>query len=273
MTSKQITARFHHILSMFLLISAAAFLHGCAKEKQATALKIGVISGPEAELMYTAATEAEKQGLQIKIIEFQDYMTPNIALVDGSIDVHAYHTRHYMENIIQARGDKLTEVGKTFIYPMAGYSKKVKDISALKEGSVIAVPNDPSNGGRALLLLQQQKIIKLKNPNSRIATPNDIKSSIKKIRVIAMDAAQLPRALQDVDIAVMNSTYALSARLDPIKHGLFSDKENGFYANTIVTLEDKRDDPRIKQLIESYQSDVVIQKAKELFGEGAVPAW
>ena len=270
---RKIHIRFSPFGMLLLLLSSLLILSGCTKDKQANVLKVGVISGPEAELMYIAAQEAEQKGLKVKVIEFQDYMTPNIALDNGSIDVHAYHTRHYMENIVQTRGSRLVELGKTFIYPMAGYSKKIKTLGDLKQRSTIAVPNDPSNGGRALLLLHHQGVIKLKDPKNRTSTPKDIESTIKEVRVIAMDAAQLPRALQDVDIAVINSTYALGAKLDPIKDGLFSDKTDDFYANTVVTLQKKQDDPRITQLIESYHSNAVIKKARELFGKSAIPTW
>lgn len=252
---------------------AALMLAACQSHDDKT-LKIGTISGPETELMEVAKQVAnDKFGLHLKIIEFSDYVQPNTALNDGSIDANMFQHEPYLEKQMQDRHYKLIAVGKTFIYPMGVYSKKITDINLLKDGAMIAIPNDPSNEGRALLLLQKGGLIQLKSNAGLYATPLDIANNPKHFIFKELDAAQLSRSLADVDVAVINTNYAIPAGLTPKKDALLLEDRHSPYANIIVIREDERNDPRIMQLINAIQSAEVLDAAKHIFHDQAIPAW
>jgi D-methionine transport system substrate-binding protein len=237
-------------------------------------LKIGTIAGPETELMQTAKQVAkEKYGLNIRIIEFTDYIQPNAALNDGSIDANMFQHQPYLDEQIKDKHYTLIPIGKTFLYPMGVYSSKIKKLNQLTDNAIIAIPNDPSNEGRALLLLQKAKLIQLKNNAGLYATPQDIAQNSKKIKFKELDAAQLARSLPDVDAAVINTNYAIPAGLFPTKDAIFLEGKDSPYANLIVIRENERADPRMKQLVAAFQSDTVRQAAQTIFKDQAIPAW
>ncbi len=236
-------------------------------------LKIGVMAGPETDVMKTAIEKAKADsGLNAELVEFQDYITPNVALSDGSIDVNAFQHRPYLDSMVHDRGYKLVAVGNTFVYPIAAYSSKITSLDQLKDGGKVAIPNDPSNEGRSLILMHNTGLITLKDPTNLEATPRDIIENPKKLSFIELDAAQLPRSLPDVDLAFVNNTYAIPAGLTPGKALLVEDKQSP-YVNIIVAREDNQNDPRIKKLVKSYQSEAVSNKARDLFKGGAVKGW
>ncbi|WP_067521757.1 MetQ/NlpA family ABC transporter substrate-binding protein [Endozoicomonas ascidiicola] len=260
-------------LAVTAALSVSVLLVGCGAGDDEV-LKVGVIAGPEADVMRVAVELAEKQhGIDVELVEFSDYISPNVALADGSIDVNAFQHRPYLDSMVRDRGFKLVAVGNTFVYPIAAYSKKLTDISELQDGAKIAIPNDPSNEGRALILLDQRGFIKLKDINNLEATPVDIVENPRKFEFIELDAAQLPRSLDDVDLAFINNTYAIPAGLTPTEHGLLVEDEDSPYVNIIVARDDNDDDPRVAALVSSYQSDVVEAKADELFKGSSVAGW
>lgn len=237
-------------------------------------VRIGTITGPETDLMVTAKEEAKKtSGLDIEIVEFNDYTIPNTALNDGSIDANMFQHQPYLDATVKAKGYQLISIGKTFVYPMGIYSKKIKELSEVKDRAVIAIPNDPSNEARALLLLQKAGLITLKPNVSVTATTNDILSNPKDLHIQEIDAAQLPRTLDDVTLAVINSNYAIPSGLSPSKDALAKEDANSPYANIIVIRADEQNNPNFKELIAALQSDAVKQRAQQLFGDGAIPAW
>lgn len=256
------------ILTCFILILSLA---SCNKPSPNT-LVIGTIAGPEAELIETAKQVAEQQhGLTIKIVEFNDYNLPNEALQDGSLDANVYQHLPYLKAAILAHSYDLEAVGKTFVYPMGIYSKKYKSLKALPDNSIIAVPNDPSNEMRAFLLLEKADLITLGNTtNSGIP---EIESNPKHFKFQEMDAAQLPRVLPDVAAAVINTTFALTAGLSPSKNALFSETKDSPYANIIVIRRNTLKRAQLDLFVQSLNSDEVKQKAKQLFGDSAIPAW
>ena len=258
------------ILCASLLIT---FLCGCSKAPD-NILKIGVISGPEANLMQKAVDIAkDKYDLNAKIVEFQDYITPNIALSDGSIDVDAYQHAKYLKEMNNARNLKLVAVAKGFNYPLGAYSKKIKNIDDLQYGDKIAIPNDPSNKNRALKLLESKNLIKLQSISNKTLTESDVIDNPKKLKFIDIDSAQLSRSLDDVAIAIINSTYAVANNLLPLRDALFVEGSDSPYINLIVTREDNKNDPRIKKLIDAFQSQAVIDEAEKLFKGGAIVGW
>ena len=267
---------FLRALAIHLLCIIAFVLAGCGKNQdgQSRPLRVGVIAGPEAELMQTALNVADKKyGLKSKVIIFQDYVTPDIAVADGSIDVNAFQHKLYLDDIIRTRGYKLVAVGKTFLYPLGAYSKKIKHIDQLADGARISIPNDPSNESRALDILEQAGLIRLKDPQNFKSTPADIVYNPKKFKILELDAAQLPRSLEDVDLSLINSTYAVANGLLPKRDALILEGSNSPYVNLVVTREDKKEDPRIEKLLKGFYSQEVIDHAETLFKGGAIPGW
>ncbi|WP_105903065.1 methionine ABC transporter substrate-binding lipoprotein MetQ [Vibrio gangliei] len=260
------------------LISAAAvatslLLTGAANAADNT-INVGVIAGPEAQVAEVAAQVAkEKYNLDVKLTIFSDYIIPNAALDDGSIDLNAFQHLPYLDKQIKDRGYKLKPVGNTFVYPIAGYSKKIKSIDELKKGDSIAIPNDPTNEGRALLLLEQQGLIKLAEGAGLEATPLDIVENPKKLDFVELEAPQLPNSLQDVAIAVINNTFAAQNGLTAEKNGVFVESKESPYVNLIVAREDNANDENVKNFVKAYQTDAVYQEAMKLFNGSVVKGW
>ncbi|MGL5031506.1 MAG: methionine ABC transporter substrate-binding lipoprotein MetQ [Aeromonas sp.] len=262
------------IKSIAAALLAGWVLAGCGQKEQSSVLKVGAIAGPEAELVDIAAKVAkQKYGLDVEIVTFSDYVTPNIALNDGSIDANAFQHRPYLDAQVRDRGFKLVPVGNTFVYPIAGYSKKIKALKELKDGAQIAVPNDPTNLGRSLILLEKQGLITLKEGAGLEATLLDIASNPRHFNIVELDAAQLPRSLEDVDLAIINNTFAGQIGLNPTDNGLFVEDKASPYVNLIVARSSNKDDEKLKQFVQAYQSDEVYQKGLQLFNGGLVKGW
>lgn len=262
------------IKSVAAALLAGLVLVGCGQKEENKPLKVGAIAGAEAQLVETAAKVAkEKYGLTVEVVTFSDFATPNVALNDGSIDVNAFQHKPYLDSQIKDRGFKLVAVGNTFVYPIAGYSKKIKNISELNEGAQVAVPNDPTNLGRSLLLLQKQGLLKLKEGSGLSATVLDIVENPKNLKIVELEAAQLPRALEDVELAVINTVYASQVDLQPTRDGLFVEDKESPYVNLIVARENNQNDEKVKNFVKAYQDEAVFKKATELFNGGVVKGW
>lgn len=263
------------IRTLMYLISASILLilNGCSNDAPNT-IRIGVIAGPETQLMETAKEIAKKKyGLNVKIIEFSDYNIPNAALSDGSIDANMFQHLPYLQSSIKANGYALAPLGKTFIYPMAMYSRTLSSLKELKNGAKVAIPNDPSNEARALQLLQKAGLIKLSSQYKFSATPQDITSNPKKLTFIELDAAQLPRVLEDVSIAVINTNYVISSGIPYKKYALFSEDSSSPYANLLVVKSDDLHKKKFRELLAAIQSPAVLNEANKIFKGLAVPAW
>lgn len=261
-----------------LAIAAAAsalILSGCGdKQADTSKIKVGVMAGAEAQVAEVAAKVAkEKYGLDVELVTFTDYVTPNAALDDGSVDVNAFQHKPYLDQQVTDRGYKLAIAGNTFVYPIAGYSKQVKSVDDIQDGARIAVPNDPTNLGRSLLLLEQQGLIKLREGAGLLATVRDIVENPKNIQIVELDAAQLPRSLDDVALSIINTTYASSINLTPQKNGVFVEDKESPYVNLIVAREDNVNAENVKQFVQSYQTDDVYSAASEIFQGGVVKGW
>ncbi|SIQ59402.1 D-methionine transport system substrate-binding protein [Aeromonas sp. RU39B] len=262
------------IKSVAAALLAGLVLVGCGQKEENKPLKVGAIAGAEAQLVETAAKVAkEKYGLTVEVVTFSDFATPNVALNDGSIDLNAFQHKPYLDSQIKDRGFKLVAVGNTFVYPIAGYSKKIKSLNDLQEGAQIAVPNDPTNLGRSLILLAKQGLITLKDNSNLNATVLDITANPKNLKIVELEAAQLPRSLEDVDLAVINTVYAAQVDLLPGRDGLFVEDKDSPYVNLVVAREDNKDQERVKQFVQSYESEEVYQKGMELFKGGLVKGW
>ncbi len=265
-------------LKGLLTIAAAAsalVLAGCGdKTADNNKVKIGVIAGAEAQVAEVAAKIAkEKYNLDVELVTFTDYVTPNAALDDGSIDANAFQHKPYLDEQISDRGYKLAIVGNTFVYPIAGYSKQIKSIDELKDGDRIAVPNDPTNLGRSLLLLEKQGLIKLRDNVGLLGTVRDIAENPKNLEIVELDAAQLPRSLDDVALAIINTTYASSINLTPQKDGIFVEDKESPYVNLLVAREDNVNSENVQNFLKAYQTDEVAKAANDIFHGGAVKGW
>lgn len=258
-----------------ILLIAAVFLNGCKAEHSSNnSLKVGTISGPETELMVVAQKVAkDRYQLNIEIVPFTDFSMPNTALNDGSIDANVFQHAPYLVQTINARHYDLMAVGKTFIYPMGIYSHKIKSLNDLTDKAKVAIPNDPSNEARALLLLQKAGLIQLGTCDPQSATVACVTENVKHLVITPLKAPQLPRALQDVDIALINTNYAIPAGLSPARDSIFKEGSDSLYANLVVIKADNKDDPRIQQLVEALNSPEVLAAAEKIFHGEAIPAW
>jgi D-methionine transport system substrate-binding protein len=255
------------LTSFFLLLTLTA----CSKPSPNT-LVVGTISGPETELVEVAQKIAlERDGITVKIVEFNDYNLPNEALQDGSLDANIYQHLPYLQASMKAHGYDLEPIGKTFVYPTGIYSSKFKSLKQLPEHATIALPNDPSNEARALLLLKKAGLITLKNTHQ--ASVQDIANNPKQLHFKELDAAQLPRVLADVDAAIINTTFAIPAGLRPSRDALYLEDKNSPYANLIVIRRNSTKKTQLALFVKAMNSEEVKDKAHQLFGDAAIVAW
>lgn len=255
------------ILSLLMLAALTAL------PAQAEKIRVGVTPGPHAQIMEKVRDEARAGGLEIEILEFSDYVVPNAALDAGDIEANSFQHQPYLDNQIADRGYKLVPVAKTVTFPLGLFSTKFKNLDALPEKARVAIPNDPTNGGRALILLAQQGLISLRSGAGLAATPLDIEKNPKNIRIVELDAAQLPRSLDDVDLAAINGNYALEAGLHPASDALAREGADGPYANVLVVRIVDKDKPWVASLIKAYQTPAVKAFIETTFKGSLVPAW
>ncbi|RWR00427.1 DL-methionine transporter substrate-binding subunit [[Pantoea] beijingensis] len=267
---------FKTIATLGVLMGSLA-LAGCGQdEKDPNHIKVGVIVGAEQQVAEAAQKVAkEKYGLDVELVTFNDYVLPNEALSKGDIDVNAFQHKPYLDQQIKDRGYKLVPVGNTFVYPIAGYSKKIQSLDELQAGAQVAIPNDPTNLGRSLLLLQKVGLIKLKDDVGLLPTVLDVTENPKKLKLVELEAPQLPRSLDDqqIALAVINTTYASQIGLTPAKDGIFVEDKESPYVNMIVAREDNKEAENVKKFVQAYQSEEVDQAANKIFNGGAVKGW
>jgi len=240
-------------------IASALVLTGCKEEKKAdaastapaaTSIKVGVMAGGH------------------------DPTNANTAVSKGDLDANAMQHKPYLDEDVKAKNlNNLVIVGNTFVYPLAGYSKTIKNVNELKDGAKIVVPNDPSNRGRALILLEKQGLIKLKNSNDLLSTVADIVENPKNLKISEVDTSVAARALDDVDLAVVNNTYAGQVGLNAQDNGVFVEDKDSPYVNIIVARTDNKDSKAIQDFVKAYQTEEVYQEAKKHFKDGVVKGW
>ncbi|WP_419870423.1 methionine ABC transporter substrate-binding lipoprotein MetQ [Chryseobacterium sp. CT-SW4] len=260
-----------------LIAAGLLALNSCnsPKKDDPNYIKVGITSGPEQEIAEVAKKVAkDKYNLEVELVPFNDYVVPNEALNNGDIDANAFQHVPYLTEQSKQRGYKLAVVGNTFVYPIVAYSKKIKNISELKNGSTVAIPNDPTNGGRSLLLLQKNGLLKLKDGIGLLPKVTDIVENPKQLKLVEIEAPQLPRVLDDkeVVIAIINNNFAAQAGLTDKESILKEDKDSP-YVNVIVAREDNKNSEKVKNFVKAYESDEVVKKAEEIFKGGAVKGW
>lgn len=260
-------------LKKIFFLGASALAISAHAAADAKTIKVGVTAGPHAQIMEVVQEVAAEKGLTIQILEFSDYVQPNAALDAGDLDANSYQHGPYLQQQIQDRGYRLVNAAPTVIYPLGLYSKKITDIDALQERDSIAIPNDPSNGGRALLLLQEIGLLSLTEGVGAQATLLDVTDNPKKLRIVELDAAQLPRSLDDVALAAINTNFAMEAGLVPAEDALVLESADSPYANLIAVREEDQDAEWVQTLVESYHSPKVKDFILENFEGSLIPVW
>ena len=222
-------------LTFLTLVAAVIFaLAGTAFGATNTTIKVGATPVPHAEILEFIKPLLAAEGIQLQVVEFTDYVQPNLALSDGELDANYFQHVPYLETFSADHRLDLAVLTKVHIEPMGLYSTRVASLDQLRNGAVIAIPNDVTNGGRALLLLQGAGLITLRSGVGLEATPLDITSNPKRLQFRELEAAMLPRALSDVDAAIINTNYALEAGLDPLEDSLVIEGEESPYANVVA---------------------------------------
>lgn len=252
------------------LLLAAVLSAGGTKETNLSVLTVGATPEPHAEMLKLVVDNLAEVGITLKIIEFTDYVTPNEALESGQIDANFFQHLPYMNSFNSEKGYHLVNAGGIHIEPVALYSKTVKKLADLPEGASIAIPNDPTNEGRALLLLQSAGLIKLNAKAGITATPLDIIENKQNLKFKEIEAASLPRVLNDVDAAIINGNYAIPAGLSANRDGLYVEGADSPYVNIVTVKEGNESDPRIEVLIKALQSDEIASFIKERYPNGEV---
>ncbi len=239
-----------------------------------TTLKIGATPAPHAEILEQIKPDLKEQGINLEIVEFNDYVQPNIALNDKELDANFFQHEPYLNDFVKEHTEmKLKNAGGVHVEPMGVYSKKIKDLSELADGATVSIPNDPTNGGRALLLLQKANLLKLKDGVKETATVQDIAENSKNLVIQEVEAAQLPRTLEDVDISIINTNFALNADLNPMKDALFIEDKDSPYVNIITVRDGDENRDEIKKLLETIKSDKVKKFIEDKYQGAIVPAF
>jgi D-methionine transport system substrate-binding protein len=271
------TASLRRRTGLSLLLSGllvVAGLHAPIMAYAETTIRVGIIGGEDEEVWKVAAAQAAKQGLIIKTVVFNDYTQPNEALERGDVDANAFQHKPYLENQIKSRGYHISPVGYTAVWPIGLYSRKIHSVADIPKGAVISIPNDPSNEGRALLLLQSEGLIKLRDGSGILATVADIISNPKEIKIKELDAGIVGRSIEDVTAAIVNTDWALKAALRPDRDRIAQEKvANNPYNNFIAVKTDKQNAAWVKPLVAAYQNEAVKEALAKAYKGTGIPAW
>ena len=269
------------LLALVLAVTAFA-LTGCGgsadkpadNAKAEKVVKVGASPVPHAEILEAIRPELEKEGVKLEIVEFNDYVQPNIATNDKEIDANFFQHEPYLKNFVEEHPElKLVNVLGVHIEPMGVYSHKIKKLDDLKDGASVSIPNDPTNGGRALLLLARANLIKLKDGVGTTATVQDIVDNPKHLKIQEIEAPQLPRTLDDVDISVINTNWAMQADLVPTRDALIMEDKTSPYVNILVVRQGDENRPEIQALVKALHSETVKNFINDKYKGAIVPAF
>lgn len=260
------------LLSSLIAVAALSAPLKVAAQEPAT-ISVGVTAGPHAEIIEVVKKVAATQGLDIKVVEFTDYVFPNQALAAKDLEANSFQHEPYLKNQIAKSGWKLTKVADTVASPMGAYSTKYKAIAELPDGARVGIPNDPSNGARALQIFASNGVIKLRDPNNTASSTLDISDNPKKLKFVELDAAQLARSLSDLDAAAINNNYAVQAGLDPVNGTLIKEPASTPWVNIIAVRDEDKDKPWVAKLVAAYHSPEVRDFILTRFKGSYVPAW
>ena len=271
-------------LAATAVLGASLLISGCgsstndtssssAGSSKAEVLKVAANPVPHAEILNHIKPLLAKEGVDLQIIEFTDYIQPNMALSSKEVDANFFANVPYQNNFNKDHGTNFVSFAQVHIEPLAIYSQKIKDLKDLPNGAKVAIPSDPTNSARALLLLQSAGLVTLKDPTGLTNTPFDVTSNPKNIQITELEAAQIPRSIQDLDAAVINANYALPAGLNPTKDGLFVEKADSPYANLLSVNPGDENKPAIQKLAKALQSPEVKKFIEDHYKGAIIPAF
>ncbi|MEJ0004582.1 MAG: MetQ/NlpA family ABC transporter substrate-binding protein [Pararobbsia sp.] len=236
-------------------------------------LSVAASPTPHAEILEHIKPQLKKEGVDLQIRVFTDYVQPNLQVEEKRIDVNYFQHEPYLDAFNKNHHTHLVSVAPIHVEPFGAYSHKVKSAAALPDGALVAIPNDPSNVGRALLLLQKNGLVKLKDPSNILETPRDIVDNPKHLQIKELEAATLPRVLDQVDLALINTNYALDAHLVPTRDALFIEDAHSPYANLIVARTDNANSDAVKKLVAALQTQDVRTFIEQKYQGAVVPAF
>ncbi|WP_243351569.1 MetQ/NlpA family ABC transporter substrate-binding protein [Stenotrophomonas acidaminiphila] len=258
------------------LLAAAAVLALAACGKPATdesRLVVAATAVPHAEILEVVKPILEKQGVTLDVRVFNDYVQPNDQLVQKQVDANYFQTEPYLDAYNRDRKTQLVTVVGVHIEPFGAYSRRVKSLAELPAGADVVIPNDPSNNSRALILLDKAGVIKLKDPSNALSTQRDIIDNPKQLKFRELDSAMLPRVLDQVDLALINTNYALDAGLEPTRDALAIESKDSPYVNFLVARPDNRDDPRVQKLAKALTGPEVKAFIQSKYQGAVLPAF
>lgn len=240
-------------------------------------VSVGIVSGPAEEIWEIVVNAAAEEGIEVELELFTDYNQPNVALDNGSLDLNAFQHVAFLEDWNSANDGTLAPLGFTFVSPMGTYSEKISSLDELKDGDIIGIPNDPTNGGRAILALEMAGVIEVDDAAGALATPEDITDNPLNLKFEELDAAQLAATLPDVAVAIINTNFATDAGLS-LKDAIFVDADypdqlNELYKNVIAATEETKDNETLLRVVELYQTEAVAQAIYDLSNGGDKPIW
>lgn len=256
-------------LLLLTALAAAFSTTAFANEK----LVVAATPIPHAEILELIKPTLAKEGVDLEIKVFTDYVQPNVQVAEKRLDANYFQTKPYLDNFNKGKGTDLVTVIGVHVEPFGGYSKKYKSIDQLPDGATVAIPNEGSNSGRALLLLQKAGVIKLKDPSNALATPKDIAENPKHLKFKELESALLPRVLDQVDLDLINTNYALEAKLNPVKDALILEDRNSPYVNYLVARPDNKDSDALKKLSAALTSPEVKAFIEKKYNGAVVPAF
>ena len=252
---------------------AAAPAETPAETTEPVVLNVAASSTPHAEILEQVVDVLAEQGIDLQIHEYGDYVVPNTAVEEGEEDANYFQHIPYLESFNEKEGTHLVSVGGIHIEPMGVYAGKTASLEELPDGAEIAIPNDPTNEGRALLLLEAQGLITLADSSNLEATPNDIVDNPKNLTFKELEAAMIPNAVDEVDLSVINVNYALEAGFNPTEDALAIEDADSPYVNIVAVKEGNENNPAVLALVEALQSDAVRDFINETYGGAVVPAF
>lgn len=260
---------------LLLTLLLALTLVGCGKESSnLTKIKVGVSPTPHGEIVEALKDEFAKEGLEVEVVTFTDYVQPNLSLADKELDLNFFQHVPYLTEFCKSRNLDLVSIGGIHLEPIGFYSKKVKSIDELQDGAEIIIPNDPTNGIRALRLLQDAGLITLKDYNDDTQTEKDIVDNPKNIKITAVDASAVAKAYEDVDGGVINSNYAIGAGLNPNKDSLLIEKTEGNpNTNVVAARAEDKDNENYKKFVKVLQSEACRKFINEKYDGAVIPSF
>ncbi|MDR6234258.1 MetQ/NlpA family ABC transporter substrate-binding protein [Pseudomonas oryzihabitans] len=255
------------------LFATAALLAASLTAHAAETLTVAATPVPHAEILEFVKPQLTKEGVDLQIKVFTDYVQPNLQVAQKRLDANFFQHQPYLDEFNKSRGTDLVTVAQVHVEPFGIYSQKIKKLSELRDGAVVAIPSDATNGGRALLLLEKAGLIKLKDSANILATPKDIVENPKHLKFKELEAATLPRVLNQVDLALINTNYALEAKLNPTKDALLLEGKESPYANILVARPDNKDSDAVQKLAKALNTPAVKQFIEQKYQGAVVPAF